>query len=88
MRVWGKKPEQRAGALSVAQAAVAGASRDELLRVALATLVREGKVDRIGVWLEADSNPGRPDKASKCPFWEHTLDCCLCNRKIKNQQTG
>jgi signal transduction histidine kinase/FixJ family two-component response regulator len=64
MRVWGKKPEQRAGALSVAQAAVAGASRDELLRVALATLVREGKVDRIGVWLEADSNPGRPDKAS------------------------
>jgi signal transduction histidine kinase/FixJ family two-component response regulator len=59
MRVWGKKPEKAASAQGVAQAALAGASREVLLRVALASLVQEGYADRIGVWLEADSNAGR-----------------------------
>jgi signal transduction histidine kinase/CheY-like chemotaxis protein len=63
MRVWGKKPEKEASARGVAPAAVAGASREELLRAALAALVRAGNADRIGVWLEADSNPGRPAEA-------------------------
>jgi len=59
MRVWGKIPEKAARAQGVAQATLAGASREELLRVALTSLVQEGNGDRMGVWLEADSNPGR-----------------------------
>jgi signal transduction histidine kinase/CheY-like chemotaxis protein len=63
MRVWGKKTEKEASARGVARAAVAGASRDELLHAALAALVRAGNADRIGVWLEADANPRRPAEA-------------------------
>jgi signal transduction histidine kinase/CheY-like chemotaxis protein len=59
MRVWGKKTEKAASAQGVTQAALTGASREELLRVAVASLVQQGNADRIGVWLEADSNAGR-----------------------------
>jgi hypothetical protein len=56
MRVWGKKRETEFGATGVARAALAGASREELLRAALQALTREGSADRIGVWTEPDSD--------------------------------
>jgi hypothetical protein len=56
MRVWGKKRETEFAPIGVARAALAGASRDELLRAALQALTREGNADRIGVWTEPDSD--------------------------------
>src|SRR6266850_309004 len=56
MRVWGTKTEKASGLLGVARAAVAGASRDELLKEALRALGRAGNADRIGVWVEAGSS--------------------------------
>ncbi len=54
MNVWGQRAESREAILGVARAAVAGASRDELLKEALRALGREGNADRIGVWVEAE----------------------------------
>lgn len=56
MRVWWKKTGEESSQPGVSRAALAGASRDELLREALEELAREGKADRLGVWLEADPN--------------------------------
>lgn len=56
MRVWGKKRETEFAPTGVTRAALAGASRDELLRAALQALTREGNADRIGVWTEPDSD--------------------------------
>jgi signal transduction histidine kinase/FixJ family two-component response regulator len=54
MRGWGQRSEKKAGRLGVARAAVAGASRVELLKEALHALGRFGNADRIGVWMEAE----------------------------------
>src|SRR5882724_57898 len=54
MNVWGLRAESREAIRGVARAAVAGASRDELLKEALRALGREGNADRIGVWVEAE----------------------------------
>jgi signal transduction histidine kinase/CheY-like chemotaxis protein len=65
MRVWRTKTEKASEQLlGVARAAVAGASRDELLKEAVKELGSEGNADRIGVWVEAESSlqfegPGR-----------------------------
>jgi len=66
MRVWGARTERAPGPPGVARAAVAGASRLELLKAALNALSRESNADRIGVWVEAepslslqDEGPGR-----------------------------
>lgn len=65
MRVWGTKPEKESEQLlGVARAAVAGASREELLKEAVRALGSEGYADRIGIWVEAESSlqqegPGR-----------------------------
>src|SRR4029077_4046880 len=54
MRVWGARTERAPGPPGVARAAVAGASRLELLKAALNALSRESNADRIGVWVEAE----------------------------------
>ncbi len=53
MKIWGKRTEAALGERGVARAALAGASREELLKEALKALGKEGNADRIGVWLEA-----------------------------------
>jgi signal transduction histidine kinase/CheY-like chemotaxis protein len=55
MKIWGKRTEAALGERGVARAALAGASREELLKEALRALGKEGNADRIGVWLEAES---------------------------------
>jgi signal transduction histidine kinase/CheY-like chemotaxis protein len=54
MRVWGTKAGRASGSRGVARAAIAGASREELLKEALRALGREENADRIGVWVEAE----------------------------------
>jgi signal transduction histidine kinase/FixJ family two-component response regulator len=56
----GKKNGERNGR---AKRGAAGASREQLLRAALAALAREGNADRIGVWLEAEPNDSRDSEA-------------------------
>jgi signal transduction histidine kinase/CheY-like chemotaxis protein len=54
MRSWGRTAEKESSARSVARAAVEGASRLELLRVAVKHLAGERTADRIGVWLQME----------------------------------
>ena len=54
MSIWGSRAESTEGIRGVARAAVAGASREELLKEALRALGRAGSADRIGVWMEAE----------------------------------
>ncbi len=56
MRVWRKKPQEEASTASVARAALAGASRQELVREALRALMQAPQADRVGIWLEPDPN--------------------------------
>src|SRR6266403_1957552 len=56
MNVWRQRPANTEAIRGVARAAVAGASRDELLKEALRALGRAGNADRIGVWIEAESS--------------------------------
>jgi signal transduction histidine kinase/CheY-like chemotaxis protein len=55
MRVWRKKAEEETIRAGVAHTALAGASREELLRAALQGLAKEGYADRIGVWTEPET---------------------------------
>ncbi len=59
MKVWWKKSAEESRRPGISRAALAGASREELLREALEILSGEGNTDRIGVWLEADANAKR-----------------------------
>lgn len=59
MMIWKKKKEEKTSESSVARAALAGASHEELVREALKTLTADESADRIGVWLVPDSNPAR-----------------------------
>jgi signal transduction histidine kinase len=54
MKVWGQRTELASHSRGVARAAVAGATREELLKEALRALGAAGKADRIGVWMEAE----------------------------------
>lgn len=56
MRVWAKKPEVSTSNSNLARAALAGSSSENLLQEALHVLARDVPADRIGVWLESDSN--------------------------------
>lgn len=64
MMIWKKKKEEKASESSVARAALAGASHEELVHEALKTLTGGESADRIGVWLVPDSNLGRIDEFS------------------------
>jgi signal transduction histidine kinase/FixJ family two-component response regulator len=56
MRVWRKKAEEETIQAGVAHTALAGASREELLRAALQGLAKEEYADRIGVWTEPETS--------------------------------
>lgn len=56
MWAWRKKMSEERPARGIARAALEGASQDELLREAIHALRAKSRVDRIGVWLEADSS--------------------------------
>src|SRR5690348_18196396 len=55
MRLWGKRAEEQSCGARVARAALAGASREELLREALNSLSQDQHADRVGIWLEPDA---------------------------------
>ncbi len=57
MWAWRKKQAEEPSWPGAARAGLAGASRKDLMREALHTLSRDGRADRIGVWLEQDSLP-------------------------------
>lgn len=54
MWAWRKEQEEERVWRGAARAALAGASREELMREAIHTLAQDGRADRIGVWLEQD----------------------------------
>src|SRR5712691_2284032 len=56
MSIWRKTAQKESSARGLARAALEGAPRDELIREALKALTQYGPKDRLGVWLEADSN--------------------------------
>ena len=64
MKVWRRKLAEQWGERGVARAALRGASRDELLREAVAELASQGAADRIGVWIEAAPNSRSTDETS------------------------
>jgi PAS domain S-box-containing protein len=53
MRAWGKRAADGLAGRSVARAATAGATRQELVKEAVAFLLANTGADRIGVWIEA-----------------------------------
>src|SRR6266849_5681543 len=80
MRVWRKKPQDEASAASVARAALAGASREELVREALRALTQVPHPDRVGIWLEPDPKAPSTNELSGAfhgLVWDHTAgqDC-------------
>ncbi|MGC1613921.1 MAG: ATP-binding protein [Candidatus Acidiferrum sp.] len=66
MWAWRKKDEEARSWLGVASAGLAGAPREELMREAIHALAREGRADRIGVWLEQDLSAGMDTLAAPC----------------------
>src|SRR5271165_6554723 len=52
---WRKRYEEEPTWKGAARAGLAGATREELMREVLHSLSRDGRADRIGVWLEQDS---------------------------------
>jgi len=66
MWAWRKKTEKKPNWAGAARAGLAGASRKALMREALHSLSRDGRADRIGVWLEQDSLPGVGLLAADC----------------------
>jgi signal transduction histidine kinase/ActR/RegA family two-component response regulator len=55
MWAWRKKQAEECTWRGAARAGLAGASREELMREAIHSLSRDGRADRIGVWLEQES---------------------------------
>lgn len=66
MWAWRKKEEEAVFWRGVAGAGLAGASHEELMREAILSLARDGRADRIGVWLEQDALPGADPRAAAC----------------------
>jgi signal transduction histidine kinase/AmiR/NasT family two-component response regulator len=70
MRSWKKKPDP-VQHCSVASAALAGASHEEILREALATLVRSGGAERFGLWLAAATDvEEKTQRAFRGAVWD------------------
>ncbi len=63
MSIWQKRTGIASCERGVACAALAGASREELLQEALQALRRAGHADRIGVWMEAEPGLHLPSEA-------------------------
>jgi signal transduction histidine kinase/ActR/RegA family two-component response regulator len=55
MRIWDKKAKEEPSAASVARAALAGASLEQLLQEALRALTQVPQPDRVGIWLEPNA---------------------------------
>jgi len=74
MRIWGKQTKEEAGTASVARAALAGASRVQLLQEALRTLTQAPHPDRAGIWLEPGANVASVNEFSgafRGLVWDH-----------------
>jgi signal transduction histidine kinase/FixJ family two-component response regulator len=56
MRLWGKRAEEESRGPGIARAALAGASREELLQQALNSLTQDQQADRVGIWLEPEAS--------------------------------
>ena len=56
MSIWRKTAQKESSERGLARAALDGAPRDELIREAFKALRRHALKDRLGVWLETDSN--------------------------------
>ncbi len=56
MSIWRKTAHKESSERGLARAALDGAPRDELIREAFKALRRHALKDRLGVWLETDSN--------------------------------
>jgi signal transduction histidine kinase/ActR/RegA family two-component response regulator len=74
MWAWRKKQQEDSNSCrGAAHAGLAGASREALMREALHSLSRDGRADRIGVWLEQDPPSGPEGPAAMClrgMIWE------------------
>ncbi len=66
MWAWRKKQEEERSWRGAARAGLLGAPREELMREAIHSLARDGRADRIGVWLEQDSPIGADGQAAAC----------------------
>ncbi|MGB2592868.1 MAG: ATP-binding protein [Candidatus Acidiferrum sp.] len=66
MWAWRKKAEEEHSWRGAAGAGLAGAPREELMREAIHSLAREGRADRIGVWLEHDAGLSADPHAAAC----------------------
>jgi signal transduction histidine kinase/CheY-like chemotaxis protein len=62
MTIWRKAAEKKWSGRGLARTALNGASRQELLEEAQKALALRGHSERIGVWLEADTNGNRHDE--------------------------
>ena len=62
MRIWRKTAQKESSERGLARAALDGPPRDEWIREALRALTRHGPKDRLGVWLETDSNATSHDE--------------------------
>jgi signal transduction histidine kinase/CheY-like chemotaxis protein len=73
MWAWRKKQDDERSWRGAARAGLAGATREELMREAIHSLSRDGRADRIGVWLEQDSPSDSAGHAAAClrgMIWE------------------
>jgi signal transduction histidine kinase/ActR/RegA family two-component response regulator len=67
MRVWGKLPSQETQRKGVSRAALAGATRQQLMQEALHTVLSGSLIDRAGVWMES-SDPVSLEAESTADF--------------------
>src|SRR3989475_11562128 len=58
MRLFGRGEKKSGTGRTVAEAAIAGASREELIQAAMQQLRDQLRADRLGVWLAEASGPG------------------------------
>ena len=61
MKVWRRRTNRQPPLHGVSRAALAGATREKLLREAVKELADLGAAERIGVWLEPEANSEPPD---------------------------
>jgi signal transduction histidine kinase/CheY-like chemotaxis protein len=66
MWAWRKKEVQERSWQGAARAGLAGVPRQELMREAIHALSRDGRADRIGVWLEQDSRNDPDTPVTAC----------------------
>jgi len=68
-----KKQEDERSWRGAARAGLAGAPREELMREAIHSLSKDGRADRIGIWLEQEPPTGANGNAAAClrgMIWE------------------